>query len=243
MRQFTLQLLVTLLILVLGCGTDKTQDNEAMADISFEDFIALFPQFSGIKEINADNGEEFKESPEIEAIYFQNFLQGKTYLNQLSEKLQFNQNTTDNQEITYRVVGQLSLDTHFYSLLVSANSEGDPTHKWAYYLLNYTKEGSYIDGILLSYRHSYLSEETLQEIAQSEYRYVSFLPKNQLYFVDVNYDNTLQSNAANNDASFLLTAAGDKATQYFRESCYQIEANGIFKQLKVVERNKNEAKP
>lgn len=243
MRRFILSLLAIFSLLAIGCSTAETGENDkAMTDISFEDFVSLFPQVSDMKEINAENGEDFRGNPEIEPIYLQNFILGKVYLNQSSEKLKFIKNINDNQEIIYRVVGRLSLNTSFYSLLISANLEGDPTHKWAYYLLNYAKGGSYIDGILLSYRKSYLSEESLQEFVQSEYRYVSFLPQNQLYFVDISYDNTLQG-GVNYKSDFLLTTSEVSGTQYFRESWYQIEESGAFKQLKVVERNKNDAQP
>lgn len=245
MRQIIYELLVLLLLSATGCGQFGIKsEEETNLDVSFEDFVALFPlQSSGIKEINAKNGLDFRESPEIETAYFQSFLQAKPYLNQLSDKLIFSKNTTDNEEVVYRVVMNVSPDTRFHSLIISANLEGDPTHEWAYYLLHYAKDGSYIDGILLSYRNSYVSEEATEQVFQSEYRYVSFLPNNQLHFTDVSYDNTLKSSALKDEKPFLLTTSGDSNAQYFRESWYQIEEKGTFKHLKTVERNKDDAEP
>jgi hypothetical protein len=236
---------VCLLVLAVSCNKSITKsEEEASLDVSFEDFVALFPlQANGIKEINATNGLEFRESPEIEIAYFQSFLQKKPYLNHLSDRLNFSNNSTDNQEIIYRVVMNISSNIRFHSLIISANLEGDPTHQWEYYLLHYTKDGSYIDGILLSYRNSYMSEDATEEVLQTEYRYVSFLPENQLHFIDINYDNTVKSSLSKGDKSFLLTASGDSNAQYFRESWYQIEENGTFRRIKTAERNKNDAKP
>lgn len=244
MRKFTSQLLGFLLILIaIGCNKIAPNNAEGSVDISFEDFMASFAQIADIKGINQENGLDFRESPEIEMVYFQSFLQDKSYANHLTEKLNFLEKTIDNQDITYRFVSQISLDSRFHSLIISANLEGDPTHEWAYYLINYTKKGSYIDGILLSYRNSYESEEATEKVSQSEYRYVSFLPKNQLHFTDISYDNTLQSRINSDDMPFSLTASSDNDTQYFRESWYQIEEKGTFKQIKTVERNKNEVRP
>lgn len=245
MRQIILQLLVLLLILATGCGKlGVKSEEETNFNVSFEDFIALFPlQPSGIKEINTKNGLDFRESPEIETVYFQSFLQAKPYLNQLSDKLTFSKNTSDNQEVVYRVVMNVSSDTRFHSLIISANLEGDPTHEWAYYLLHYAKDGSYIDGILLSYRNSYISEEATEEVSQSEYRYVSFLPNSQLHFTDASYDNTLKSSTLKDEKAFLLTTSGDSNGQYCRESWYQIEEKGTFKHIRTVERNKDDAEP
>jgi hypothetical protein len=245
MRQIILQLLVLLLILASGCGKFGIKsEEETNFNVSFEDFLALFPpQSSGISEINAKNGLDFRESPEIETAYFQSFLQANPYLNHLSDKLTFSKNTTDNQEVVYRVVMDISSDPHFHSLIISANLEGDPTHEWEYYLLHYAKDGSYIDGILLSYRNSYVSEEAIEKVFQSEYRYVSFLPNNQLHFTDVSYDNTVKSSVLKDEKPLLLTKSGDSNAQYFRESWYQIEEKGTFKHIKTVERNKDDAEP
>jgi hypothetical protein len=244
MRQIH-SLFALLLVIIIACNKQELKkEKEDSTTISFEEFAIQFPvQSSPIQKINQENALDFSESPEIESIYFQNFLQGKFYLNQESEKIAFIKNTSDNQEITYRVAIQISLSPQFHSLIISANTEGDPTHEWAYYLLNYTKDGRYIDGILLSYRNSYTSEETTTIVSQSEYRYVSFLPKNQLHFTDVNYDNTLQANTLKEEQNATLTSTSGKDSEYFRESWYQITENGAFKSLKIIERNKNEAHP
>ncbi len=245
MQQIIYKILVLLLLFATGCGKFGIKsEEETNFNVSFEDFVDLFPlQSSGIKEINEKNGLDFSESPEIETAYFQSFVQAKPYLNHVSDKLVFSNNTTDNQEVVYRVVMNVSPNTRFYSLILSANLEGDPTHEWEYYLLHYAKDGSYIDGILLSYRNSYVSEEATEKVSQSEYRYVSFLPNNQLHFTDVSYDNTLKSSVLKDEKPFLLTASGDSDAQYFRESWYQIEEKGIFKHLKTVQRNKDDAEP
>ncbi len=243
-RQITF-LIILLLIMVTACNKPSLQsEKEDSIATSFEEWVMQFPtQDAVIEGINQENALDFSESPEIESVYFQSFLEGKSYLNEQAEKIAFAKKTIDNQEITYRVAIKISLSSQFHSLIISANTEGDPTHEWAYYLLNYTKEGTYIDGILLSYRNSYQSKEATTTIMQSEYRYVSFLPKNQLHFTDVNYDNTLQSNVLAEEKNTMLTSTGDKEVGYFRESWYEIVQNGAFKLLKQVERNKNEARP
>ena len=239
-NQIALKTLAILLILVaMGCSKQSVKQEEAIDNTTFEEFVMLFPaQPADLKEINAVNGKELGENPEIDPLYVKQFIIGSSF--------QENDKTTnkfyENQDITYRVVMNMNLNPNFHSLVISANEEGNPSNEWAYYLLNYTKEGSYLDGILLSYRNSISNEETTANIQQSEYRYVSFLPEKKLHFTDVRYDNT-NTALIDNDSNFMLTASGDGNNQYFRESWYQIGEKGTFIKLKAIERDKKEAQP
>jgi hypothetical protein len=240
MNQITLKILaIFLIIIVTSCAKQEVKHEDSADDTSFEEFLALFPTQSSVLEgINAENGKEFGENPEIDVLYLQQFLIGKSYLGKENNNNKF----IDSQELTYRVVTNLLLNPHFHSLIISANEEGNPSNEWAYYLLNYTKEGKFIDGILLSYRNSYADEETTANFQQSEYRYVRFLSKTQLHFIDVSYK-SVENALIDIDSNFMLTSSGDGDTQYFRESWYEVSEKGIFKRVKSVERDKSEAKP
>jgi hypothetical protein len=230
-------------ILTTSCSKSVEKPEKDTNNTTFEQFLEHFPpQSSVIEGINAENGADFQGGIKMNTAYFQEFLQNNSFLDKDLQRIKFDTNLLDNRNFTYHYAFSLSLSSRFYSLVISANTEGDPTHKWEYYLLNYTKEGKFIDGILLSYRNSYESEESTANLFQSEYRYVRFVSKNQLYFLDVNYDNSLT--AINpTDKQFMLINSGEGDMQYCRESWYQIQEDGSFKRIKVVEKDKKEAKP
>jgi hypothetical protein len=240
MNQIALKTLVVLLMCIASsCSKQEVKQEVVTDNTTFEEYIALFPnQIPDFKGINIENGKDLGENPEIDPLYVKQFIAGKPFQDIEDKSDKF----IENQDITYRLVMKVSLNSNFHSLIISANEEGNPSNEWAYYLLNYTKEGQYIEGILLSYRNSFSNEETTVNVQQSEYRYVSFLPEKQLHFVDVSYDNT-NTALIDNDSHFMLTASGETSNQYFRESWYQISEKGTFLKLKTTERDKKDAQP
>lgn len=231
-------------LLTTSCSKSVEKPEKDMSNMTFEQFLEHFPPQNGIEGINADNGADFQGGIEINSAYFQEFLQNNTFLDKDLQKIKLDRNLLDNRNFTYHYAFSLSLSPKFYSLVISANTEGDPTHQWEYYLLNYTQEGKFIDGILLSYRNSYEAEESTEHLFQSEYRYVRFVTKNQLHFVDVNYDNSFTSmKPSHSNPQFMLTTSGEGDMRYCRESWYQIQDDGSFKQIKMIEKDKREAKP
>lgn len=244
MNQITLKTLsVLLMLIVMSCAKQEVRREEYTDDTTFEEFVALFPaQPSGFEGINDDNGKELGENPEIDPLYVKQFIVGQTFIGKEESKENMDNKFVENQDIIYRVAMNLSLNPAFHSLVISANEEGNPSNEWTYYLLNYTKQGKLIDAILLSYRNSYIDEETTANLQQSEYRYVRFLPEKQLYFVDVSYDNRNTAKIGTN-SDFMLTTSGENDARYFRESWYKLHETGKFTKLKFVERDKNEAKP
>ncbi len=234
-----------IVLLTTSCSKSVEKPEKDISNTTFEQFLEHFPpQGSIVEGINAENGADFQGGIKINSAYFQEFLQNNSFLDKDLQRIKFDINLLDNRNFTYHYAFSLSLSPRFYSLVISANTEGDPTHEWEYYLLNYTKEGKFIDGILLSYRNSYESEESTADLFQSEYRYVRFVSKNQLHFLDVSYDNSFTSaKSTYTDKQFMLTTSGEGDMRYCRESWYQIQEDGSFKRIKVVEKDKKEAKP
>ncbi|MCU0389487.1 MAG: hypothetical protein MUE81_00065 [Thermoflexibacter sp.] len=242
---FRLLAFIFISLAMLSCAKNIEKEQDVLANTTFEQFLELFPPKTAIIEsIDTNNGADFQGGAEINVAYFQEFLQNNVFIDQDLKKVSFNRNVGDNQFLTCHSAFSIPLSPDFYSVVISVDAEGDPTQKWKYYLLNYGKDGKYIDGILLSYRNSYESEESTQNIQQSEYRYVRFVSKNDLHFIDINYDNTFaQSHTFTQESPFILTTSGENDTRYYRESWYQIQKNGTFKQIKRIDKDKKEAQP
>jgi hypothetical protein len=222
---------IALPLALFYCQRDPSVQEETPKNVDSKELFANFYKHfavydSGMSSLN--EGEMHDLSKTIPDSMLQVLLLGHSYWGLDHEKQVFEIN---DDNLGYQYVAKVSIQPAYSSLIIGASSL-DPDFKWKYYLLNYTPEGKYIDGMILSYRKSSITSRMDYTVRVGEYRILERLGDTTLKITDVCF---------NNQAGTQRQKGEDN--RYYRESTYQITPSGNFQRIKTEEYPKEKAKP